>query len=262
MALDLDALVKAPAVSRAIADLRALSGRPLLIKHMKDWVHQDGYPKTLPSPALIPFDDRDEVYLNEKLPAHMAVHEITHAILREEGHPDYEFDAARVVRPSRQQGQFEELLTQFHNKLQHPEIYRRMEFDYGLPMGQYKAYVADQFHQQAKGHIAQGMIREPIGKQAQLFNVLDLLHLEPHSGKTLRLIEDVSVTLVNAAKKADEEFRAIGYSAPQQALRAFTAFWGRVIEFGVRAGDEPTNDLWRAVRWFLPPGSAMEAGTS
>lgn len=129
---DSKALAQHPIVSKALADHKALTPRPLLLKHMDEWVHVEGYPVKLPSPAFIPFDDRDEVYLGDTLPEHMAVHEIVHAILRDEGFPDYEHVPTPNAKPAPGHDQFEEQVNQFHNKLQHPEIYRRMQDVYGL----------------------------------------------------------------------------------------------------------------------------------
>lgn len=251
--LDLKSLERRPPVTNALADLSTLTSRPLRLRHMNEWVSPDpGYPQKLPSPALIPFDDRDEVYLNETLPEHMAVHEIVHAILREEGHPDYRFDESKITRRSQYQGKLTDQLTHLHNKFQHPEVYRRMAAVYDLEMEQYLAYVARQFSDQTKQHINGKQFRFVFGRQAQVLNVVDLLNLFPRTKQVLALVKAEAPSAYRTAIEAKDAMDSIGTTSLTQALAAVNAVWERIIAMGKTPDDEETNDLWRAVTWFLP----------
>ncbi len=115
---------------RAAWDANSKTTRPVFFRK-KDPQDQPAYPayiRTLPFGYII--------YVNPALPrsAHSTVHEVLHLLLTEEGYP-WPVLPANALAPD--PGERKNWLSGFSNALHHPEIYRRMEHEYHLPMHDY-----------------------------------------------------------------------------------------------------------------------------
>lgn len=85
-----------------------------------------------------------------------------------------------------------------------------------------------------------------------MVNIVDMLHLRPQSQSILARYSSFSAETYESAVELDRKLEEIGHSTPVAALRAANLFRDHIVEFGVNRGDDPTNDLWRAIEWFLP----------
>jgi hypothetical protein len=248
--LDLDELQTRPPVRMAIEHARALTDRPIFFKHASEWVSADpGDPDVLESSARVDCEDHEEIYLIDELPELMAVHELLHVILELEGYPNAQLNPSAVLRKSGKEEEFARRCVDFTNLFLHPEIYRRTREVYSLEFAPFRVYAAKVLDDQAAEAIARGEVKFPLGKQAHIFNVRNLLHLRPESDGTLKRYQKTCAATHAFAVSLDEKLAKIGMVTPAAARRAAAIIKDELIAFGRRLGNQPTNDLWRATFW-------------
>jgi hypothetical protein len=131
----------------------------------------------------------------------------------------------------------------------HPEIYRRTQEVYGLDIEPFRVYAAKVLDDQAAEAIDRGDLSFPLGKQAHVFNVHNLLHLRPESDSVLRRYWEACAATHAVAICLDEEIAKIGMATPAAARTVAAIIKDELIAFGRKLGNQPTNDLWRATFW-------------
>lgn len=251
--LNLDELIERPAIQKARERVEALTSLPVNFRHVSQWKPSDPeHPHKLPGPAMHPTDIAFNVYLDETLPEQMAVHELLHVVMIEEGYPDIRFDGARAPTGSRYQRSFEAFADGLVNKFQHPEIYRRMEQEYGQDMRTYQVHVSSQLASGSALDVANGPLSFPLGKQTAIVDILDQLYLSPGSSPFIARYRTASPDTVAAAEALQLEFDQTGFATPEDALHNLKLFVEHEIRFGKAIGVGRDNDLWLALEWFLP----------
>ncbi len=251
--LDLAEIQRRPAIVKLLGDVKALASRPVNFRHMADWNPiQPGLPEQLHSPAMVPTDNSYDVYLNEILSEQMAVHELLHVILVEEGYPDIKFDEAKAPANAPNRESFERMYDGLVNKFQHPEIYRRMKEVYGQDMPPYRAYVATGLVNELTFDTSTGILSFPLGRQSAIADIIEHLYLQPESQIYLDRYRSLAGETYAVGHEIKREMDRIGFKTPQDALRCLNLFLERVFQYGKTMSVNLDNDLWRALTWYLP----------
>lgn len=229
--------------------IRELTAKPVFFFHMNDWQPEEpNAPQVLPSPCVVECPDQYRVYLNENLPEHMAAHELLHIVLIQEGYPEPQIVEGMQCRNSFYRTQFIAEMTNLMNKFIHPEVYRRME-GYGLDMVPYQDRVSKELADLARHQFVNGLVAFPLARQAQVFNVWDLLALGEPGHRALSIYKTNARDIYEVADKSSAFLKTIGLATPETSGRVAELLLEEIISFGIRLGDEPDNDLWRALRW-------------
>jgi hypothetical protein len=251
--LDLNELTKRPAVQMVLETAKSLSSLPINIRCTSEWrpTHPD-HPLSLPGPMMYPTGQSFDVYLNETLPEQMVVHELLHVVLIHESYPEIRFDASRAPNNAQERERFKSFADRLVNKLQHPEIYRRMETEYHQEMAGYQAYVSAELLDLFKTNVNQGLLSYPLGIQTSLADIIDLLYLQPGSHTALDGYRAALPAAFDAAVSLKEELDRITFRTPPEALSCVNLFNTHSYRFGKAIGVGVDNDLWLALEWFLP----------
>lgn len=184
-----------------------------------------------------------------RLPELMAVHELLHVILEFEGYPCARLDKSKLSQSTPYDTEFEYGCTDLTILFVHPEIYRRTVDVYGLDFQPFRAFAARELGMQTESLIRRGVLSFPLGKQIQLFNIRNLLHLRAESAPTLDRYRAVCEPTHSQAVSLDAKVAAIGMLTAAYALKAAAVLNEHLIEFGEALGDDAPNGLWRATVW-------------
>lgn len=250
--LEFDEILQRPNVKTLLERVRTLTTRPINFRHTSEWKPTaTGHPPRLISPAMHPTDTSYDIYLNEVLPEQMVVHELLHIVLVEEGYPDIAFDETKAPKNAPHRQYFEGFYDDLVNKLQHPEIYRRMEEEYGQDMPPYRAHVTDGLIAQAFDPSNQ-FLSFPLGKQTAIVEIIDHLYLQPESRKNLHRYRSATPITYKVAISIHQEMKKIEFRTPQDALKCLNIFLDHIYECGKKIGAKLDNELWRAISWHLP----------
>jgi len=242
-------------VKKALKDARAIANKPINLKALDEW---NGPPKKsftgLKSALLDDNKDSFDVYVGDDLPIQMAIHEILHIIIISENHPELKFDPGVQRRNSDMEKQFQadEMLIGFYNKFVHLEIYRRMTEVYGLAMELYREKIANELECLARDLFDKGFFESPLGKQAQIFNVFDLMALVDKGHSSLNFFRTNAEDVYEVSDQAFSAVKEIGLSNPDSAIKAGNVLLEQIISYGDSMENEATNDLWRALKWETP----------
>ncbi len=239
-------------VKKALSDAAEIATKPINLKTLDEWNGQ--HPKSytgLKSAFLDDNKDSFDVYVGDDLPIQMTIHEIIHSIMISENYPELEFDLGVQRRSctSDNYSQVEDNLIIFYNKFMHLEVYRRMREFYGLAMELYQKKISAELECLARVLFENGSFDSPLGKQAQIFNVFDLMALVDKGHSSLELYRTSAEDVYTVADKAFSEVKNIGLSTPALAKEAGDALLKQIISYGDSMGNEATNDLWRALKW-------------
>lgn len=265
--IDLDELTSRSSVSAALRDLKALSDRPISVKHTSEWVASEpGDPFSLHSAAYLRTPDRDEVYVGDDIPEHMAVHELIHPILWAEGYPDVRLVQRPGLRYSpKHQELFERHIDGIRDSLEHHEVHRRMRDTYGLDMAPYFTHKAAEHSLQLDGIVANVSREIPFFIQKEIIDVLELLAYRDFFRGSLEAYRQATPLAFSFCEQLLEQVTPVGFSTPDDAQRCYEMIRTFLVELGIRVGmNESENDLWRALDFPLvsPSNGPAEADSS
>ena len=263
--IDLEAIRELPSVANAMEQLRSLSHRPLEIKHTSQWVATGPTdPPFLHCAAYVRTDDRDEIYLNNILPEHMAVHELIHPILWAEGYPDVRLVKRPGLRYTQQHEEhFEAHIDGIRDSLEHHEVHRRMMGVFGLDMAPYYTHKAKEHSAQLDEIVATVSREIPFVIQKEIIDVLEMLEYKEYFGKSLDAYRKATPMAYSSCELLFGKVGPVGFATPKDALACYEMIRNFIVAFGSRIGmSESENDLWRGLDFPLEPhdhGSAKES---
>lgn len=141
------------------------------------------------------------------------------------------------------------------NKLQHPEIYRRMAEEHGQDMPPYRAYVTAALVTDQTFDLSKGPLSYPLGRQRAIVDIIDHLYLQPESRANLDRYRSLAWNTFAVAEGLKKEMDKIGFRTPREALRCLNLFLDFIITYGKTMNAKLENALWRAISWYLPVGA-------
>jgi len=264
--IDLDELNSRPSVSAALRDLKALSDRPITVKHTSDWVPTEpDDPSSLHSAAYVRMPDHDEVYVGDDIPEHMAVHELIHPILWAEGYPDVRLVTRPGLRFSTQKKRlFECNIAGIRDALEHHEVHRRMKDIYGLDMAPYFRHKAAE-HSLQLDHLVANVSREfSFSIQKEIIDVLEMLEYKDFFRGSLDKYHQITPHAFSSCVQLLEQLKPVGFSTPVSSQHCYETVRTFLVELGSRVGmNEAENDLWRGLDFPLgTPGDGSDESES
>lgn len=234
-----------PNVQKALDAIKALNGKRVEIKPMAESSRQLG---SLAQHHDHP--DRHEIYLGDDFQEQSLVHELLHALLREQKYPDVDHaDRSRI--PKGFEGYADDVAEVFANTLDHQAVYRRMESDFSLELGPYHLHhvegrlrvlldnpgsFAD--HNNILAEILMGLDYYLWGKDG-LRVVARLAELNPDAGRCCQAIHD--------------EIQKIGFSSPELLRQVGEVIRQRIVEYAKgHSVDARIITVWENLTIYIP----------
>jgi len=236
-----------PNVRKALDAIQALKGRRVVIKPMAESSRQLG---SLAQHHDYP--DRHEIYLGDVLQEQALVHELLHALLREEKYPDVDHaDRSRI--PKGFEGYADDVAEVFANTLDHQAVYLRMESDFDLDL--------EPYHR----HHVEGRLRVLLdnpGSFANHNNILTeiLMGLDyflwgKDGPRVAARLTELNLDAGGCCQAIHEEVQKIGFSSPEQLRRVGEAIRQRIIEYARgHAVDARLISVWENLMIHIPEG--------
>jgi hypothetical protein len=234
-----------PNVQKVLAAIKALNGKRVEVKPMADSSRQLG---SLAQHYDHP--DRHEIYLGDDFQEQTLVHELLHALLREEKYPDVDHaDRSRI--PKGFEGYADDVAEVFANTLDHQAVYRRMEPDFDLELEPYHRHHVEgrlrvllddpgsfTDHNSILTEILMGLDYFLWGKDGPRV-AARLTELNPDAGKCCQVIH--------------EEVQKIGFSSAEQLRRVGEVIRQRIVEYARgHAVDARLISVWENLMIHVP----------
>lgn len=234
-----------PNVQKALEAIKALNGKKVEIKPMAESSRQLG---SLAQHHDHP--DRHEFYLGDAFQEQALVHELLHALLREEKYPDVDHaDRARIPKELREYA--DDLAEVFANTLDHQAVCRRMESDFNLGLDAYHLH-------HVEGRL--GALADDVGFFADHNNILTeiLMGLDYFLwGKDgIRVVTRLSELNPDAGRCCQaihEEVQNIGFSSPEHLRQVGEVIKQRIVEYAKgHAVDARIISVWENLTIHIP----------